>query len=204
MSEPLLQRPHADTLLLVIEGCEGLAELVQVPLALDLVFLHKVLKDAQEVALHATILSREDQAVGMERNFFRQVVASQLRRDANAKSKRSCLLTILLICGVTLVATAQTCQLNSAIVNLKGQRPLEINPTLPPGTCGFLQFAWQDFVALNWPPLAVDPSNTSAQTRGLPDPSKIVGQGLIVFFVRTELSPAASCFRPSEHLCRFP
>jgi hypothetical protein len=65
LPEPLLQRPRADALFLVTEGDECLAELVQFPRALDLVLSHKVLQDAQEVALHVTVLSWEDQVVSI-------------------------------------------------------------------------------------------------------------------------------------------
>jgi hypothetical protein len=73
-------------------------------------------------------------------------------------------------------AVAQNCRPNPPVNSLKGQRPLEINPSVPPGNCGFLQFAWQDFLALNWPPLGVDPTNTTAQARALPDATKVIGQ----------------------------
>jgi hypothetical protein len=70
----------------------------------------------------------------------------------------------------------QTCALNPDPAGLKGARPVEINPDVPPGTCGFLQFSWQDFFATNWPALPVDPTNTTAVARGLPDPARVIGQ----------------------------
>jgi hypothetical protein len=57
-----------------------------------------------------------------------------------------------------------------------GKPPLEVDPSVGPGTCGFLQFSWQAFFAMNWPALAFDPSNASKQARGLPDPARIIGQ----------------------------
>jgi hypothetical protein len=56
LPEPLLQRPRADALFLVTEGDECLAELVQFPRAFDVVLFHKVLEDAQKVALHPAVL----------------------------------------------------------------------------------------------------------------------------------------------------
>ncbi|MGA2736748.1 MAG: hypothetical protein ABSG65_04780 [Bryobacteraceae bacterium] len=70
----------------------------------------------------------------------------------------------------------QTCVPAVAPKSLAGQRPLEINTGVAPGTCGFLQFAWQDFLALSWPPLTIDPNNGTSQSRGLPDPSQVIGQ----------------------------
>jgi hypothetical protein len=98
-------------------------------------------------------------------------------RCRSTRRGQFCLLSVLFILAATSVGRAQTCQLGFAIDSLKGQRPIEIDPTVPPGTCGFLQFAWQDFLALDWPPLPIDPNNIGAQARGLPDPTKVVGQG---------------------------
>jgi hypothetical protein len=57
-----------------------------------------------------------------------------------------------------------------------GKPPLEIDPSVGPGTCGFLQFSWRAFLAMNWPPLPVAPNNTSARARGLPDRTKVIGK----------------------------
>src|SRR5271168_5413230 len=84
------------------------------------------------------------------------------------------LLLITLVCSLTSPVLAQTCAPNASPAGLSGRRPVEINPNVPPGTCGFLQFAWQDFLGLNWPPLPLAVSGT-AQTRGLPDPNRVIG-----------------------------
>jgi hypothetical protein len=76
-----------------------------------------------------------------------------------------------------LTLLAQNCAPDLAPASLRGQRPLEINPNVPPGTCGFLQFAWDDFLSLNWPALPVIPSVSTSRTRGIPDQSKLIGQG---------------------------
>ena len=91
-------------------------------------------------------------------------------------------------------AVAQHCALNVPLSSLQGQRPVEISPSVPPGTCGFLQFAWQDFLALNWAPLAVNSANSTGLARGLPDPSKIIGQG------GTDSSTVWEQFQPNWYL----
>jgi hypothetical protein len=85
-------------------------------------------------------------------------------------------LIVLLGCTQTVWLVAQTCKPVIPPADLKGVRPTEI---VPPGThenCNFLQFAWQDFLAMNWPPLPTDPGNTHGIARGLPDQSKVIGQ----------------------------
>jgi len=90
--------------------------------------------------------------------------------------RRLSLLFFLFICAASYSASAQTCGLSPAPVDLQGVRPLEINTGIGPGTCGFLQFAWQDFLALNWLPLPVVPGNSTAIARGLPDVSQVIGK----------------------------
>lgn len=68
-----------------------------------------------------------------------------------------------------------TCAPKIAPAKLKGQRPLEVIQG-PPGTCGFVQFSWQDFLSLSWPALPVDPNNKTSVARALPDTNKIIGQ----------------------------
>ncbi len=92
----------------------------------------------------------------------------------------------------------QTCSPSIAPANLKGQRPVEINTNSGPGTCGFLQFAWQDFLALNWPALAVDPTNTTAIARGLPDTSQTIGQNGDNGTVWEQFQPNWYLFQPNN------
>jgi hypothetical protein len=85
-------------------------------------------------------------------------------------------LIVLLGCTQAVWLVAQTCNPVIRPADLKGVRPTEI---VPPGThdnCNFLQFAWQGFLAMNWPPLPADPGVTHGIARGLPDPSKVIGQ----------------------------
>src|SRR5260221_4825676 len=85
-------------------------------------------------------------------------------------------LAALFACSLVAPVSAQPCcQPNIAPAALNGRRPVEIDPGVHP--CGFLQFAWQDFIALNWPPVAPNPNNTTARARGLPDSGKVIGQG---------------------------
>ena len=87
---------------------------------------------------------------------------------------------LIVVSGHAFYLRGQTCVLQPSPATLNGQRPTEINPNVPsapPNSCGFLQFAWQDFLSLNWPALPVQQSNTSARTRGLPDVSRKIGQG---------------------------
>ena len=84
--------------------------------------------------------------------------------------------SLLLLCGGALNAqTTPTCGPSVAPAQLKGQPPLEVNLNAQPGTCGFLQFAWQDFLALNWPALPINPGNKTSLARGLPDTAKVIG-----------------------------
>jgi hypothetical protein len=83
------------------------------------------------------------------------------------------LCSLFLLCGSAL--NAQTCAPAIPPAQLKGQLPLEVNLDAKPGTCGFLQFAWQDFVALNWPALPVNPGNKTSLARGLPIPTQVIG-----------------------------
>ncbi len=107
-------------------------------------------------------------------------------------------LGLTLCIGLTASAqTAPTCSLSSALTNLSGQRPLEITKT-PPGTCGFLQFAWQDFLALNWPPLKIDAGNTTKQARGLPDTTKTIGQVVNAPTVWEQSQPNWYLFSPNN------
>jgi hypothetical protein len=41
--------------------------------------------------------------------------------------------------------------------------------------CAVDQFAWQSFIALNWPAAAFDPNSFNAITRGLPDTTQTIG-----------------------------
>lgn len=110
--------------------------------------------------------------------------------------------------SLTLVAAAfwfltaplhgQTCSPSIAPKDLKGQRPLEINTQSGPGTCGFLQFAWQDFLALNWPALPVDPTNTTAIARGLPDTTQTIGQNGDNPTVWEQFQPNWYLFQPNN------
>lgn len=58
-----------------------------------------------------------------------------------------------------------------------GTPPLEIAFNETPAHCGFLQFSWRAFLAMNWPPLPVNAANAAQKARGLADPAKKIGQG---------------------------
>jgi hypothetical protein len=81
--------------------------------------------------------------------------------------------SLLLLC--TSATHAQTCGPAIPPAQLKGQLPLEVDLNAKPGTCGFLQFAWQDFVALNWPAQPINPANKTSLARGLPNAAQIIG-----------------------------
>jgi hypothetical protein len=86
--------------------------------------------------------------------------------------------TLLLLCTGALNAQTPppSCAPAIAPAQLKGQPPLEVNVDAKPGTCGFLQFAWQDFLALNWPALPINPGNKTSLARGLPNTNEVIGK----------------------------
>jgi hypothetical protein len=71
---------------------------------------------------------------------------------------------------------AQTCGPAIPPAQLKGQLPLKVDENVKPGTCGFLQFAWQDFLALNWPAQPVNPNDKTRLARGLPNTAQVIGK----------------------------
>lgn len=71
------------------------------------------------------------------------------------------------------VDARQTCGLISLGT---GAPPTEVDTGSGPGTCGFMQFAWQGFLAMNWPALNVVPAQAGQIARGLPDSSLKIGQ----------------------------
>jgi hypothetical protein len=87
---------------------------------------------------------------------------------------------LLVLLALTLSAQAQKCELT--LQDLKqnpGAPPTEVNPNDGPGTCGFLKFSWKAFLAMNWPAIwNFDRAETAKQTRGLPDQTKLIGQGV--------------------------
>ena len=84
--------------------------------------------------------------------------------------------SLLLLCSGALNAQTTPLAIRPLLrPQLKGQPPLEVNLDAKPGTCGFLQFAWQDFLALNWPALPINPGNKTSLARGLPDTAKVIG-----------------------------
>jgi hypothetical protein len=91
-------------------------------------------------------------------------------------------LIVLAICILSLVIARGSrpipvsAQATCTVALGDGTSPLEVDPSRGPGTCGFLQFSWQAFLAMNWPPLAIAPANTSQQSRGLPDHANKIGQ----------------------------
>lgn len=43
--------------------------------------------------------------------------------------------------------------------------------------CAVDQFAWQNFIALNWPAASFDPNDSSKRSRGTPDTTRTIGDG---------------------------
>jgi len=80
----------------------------------------------------------------------------------------------------SLVANAQRCEITlQDFGQSQGNPPLEVAINETPKHCGFLQFAWRSFVAMNWPAtVSFDRSNTAKVTRALPDTTKSIGQAL--------------------------
>src|SRR5215475_7000285 len=74
---------------------------------------------------------------------------------------------------------AQTCQLTlQELQQNRGVPPTEVDPGDGPHTCGFLKFSWRAFLAMNWPAVwNFDRSDTTKQTRALPDITKMIGEG---------------------------
>jgi hypothetical protein len=72
----------------------------------------------------------------------------------------------------------QNCTLAS--VNLTSQLPGDASvPFSAPfaDQCAVDQFAWQNFIALNWPAASFDPNDSSKVSRGLPDTTRMIGDG---------------------------
>ena len=80
----------------------------------------------------------------------------------------------------SLVANAQKCEITlQDIGQSQGNPPLEVAIDETPAHCGFLQFAWRSFVAMNWPAsVSFDRGNTTQVTRAVPDATKSIGQSL--------------------------
>lgn len=57
-----------------------------------------------------------------------------------------------------------------------GTPPREVVINEMPAHCGFLQFSWQAFMAMNWPALPISPGDTTQRARGLPDRTRQIGQ----------------------------
>jgi hypothetical protein len=57
-----------------------------------------------------------------------------------------------------------------------GTPPLEIAINEDPAHCGFLQFSWRAFFAMNWPARPVNATSNTQVARGVPDPNKKIGQ----------------------------
>lgn len=89
----------------------------------------------------------------------------------------------------------QQCTLN---VNTGGAPPTEVNTAITPGTCGFMQFAWQAFLAENWPPLPADPTNKTQKARALPDSTKVIGQTGDNPTVWEQFQPNWYMFQPND------
>src|ERR1700730_5486315 len=92
--------------------------------------------------------------------------------------RRFLIVTVILLAS-RLPLQAQTCQITlKDLQQSRGAPPTEVNAGEGPGTCGFLKFSWQAFVAMNWPALwSFDRGDATKQTRGLPDRSQMIGQG---------------------------
>jgi hypothetical protein len=93
--------------------------------------------------------------------------------------KRQFVGVLVLFAIVSVRSQAQTCQITAQQIRQSaGVPPTEINPAEGPGTCGFLKFSWRAFLALNWPAISsFDRSDTTKQTRAMPDIAKVIGQG---------------------------
>jgi hypothetical protein len=92
------------------------------------------------------------------------------------------------------VDARQSCGLSSLG---NGTPPLEVN-TSGPGTCGFLQFAWQGFLAMNWPAQDIRPAEGTQIARGLPDPKLIIGQADEKMTVWEQYQPNWYLFAPNN------
>lgn len=70
----------------------------------------------------------------------------------------------------------QTCVLPSStlVSDLPGDLTVPFSDLFT-DQCAVNQFAWQNFIALNWPVAAFDPNDFSKITRGLPDATKTIG-----------------------------
>src|SRR5262245_49164862 len=79
-----------------------------------------------------------------------------------------------------------------------GTPPLEVAINETPRHCGFLQFSWRAFLAMNWPALPTDPANTTKQARGLPDHSKKIGQNDADPIVWEQYQPNWHVFWPNN------
>lgn len=92
---------------------------------------------------------------------------------------RRFLVVLVILFAVHAQLRAQTCQLTlQDLQQNRGAPPTEVNASEGPGTCGFLKFSWRAFSAMNWPAIwKFDRSDTTKQTRGLPDASKLIGEG---------------------------
>src|SRR5262245_19506994 len=72
------------------------------------------------------------------------------------------------------VDAMQSCELSSLG---NGSPPLEVDLSTGPHTCGLLKFAWQGFLAMNWPAQDLRPEEKTHIARGLPDTTLVIGQG---------------------------
>lgn len=91
---------------------------------------------------------------------------------------RRWLILLTLFATINVQVQGQTCQLTlQELQQNRGVPPTEVNTGEGAGTCGFLKFSWRAFLALNWPAIwAFDRGDTTKQTRGLPDTTKMIGQ----------------------------
>jgi hypothetical protein len=89
----------------------------------------------------------------------------------------------------------QSCGLSSLG---NGAPPLEVDVTAGPGTCGFLQFAWRGFLAMNWPAQDIRPTEGAQIARGLPDPKLVIGQADEKVTVWEQYQPNWYLFAPNN------
>jgi len=93
--------------------------------------------------------------------------------------KAVALLVVLLVTALALserwngVEAQQVCSLSGLG---DGSPPTEVDTSVGPGTCGFLQFAWKGFLAMNWPAQDIRPTEGTQIARGVPDRTLVIGQ----------------------------
>jgi hypothetical protein len=102
----------------------------------------------------------------------RKAFCMRVGRTATALLGGALVAALAAIAPWTGVQAQPTCGLSSLG---DGAPPLEVD-IVGPGTCGFLQFAWKGFLAMNWPAQDIRPAEGSAIARGLPDRKLVIGQ----------------------------